>query len=179
MSINKASKKRINIRELTLFAILGGIMYATKTVMEFLPNIHLLGTFIVAETVVFGKKALYPIYVYVLLNGLMSGFALWWVPYLYIWAVLWVFVTLLPKRIPKKLLPICYMSVSALHGFLFGALYTPFQAIVFGLDFKAAIAWIIAGIPFDTIHGISNFICGIMIVPLIKILEKAKSYNHL
>lgn len=170
-------KTRINIRELTLFAILGAIMYVTKTVMEFLPNVHLLGAFIVAETVVFRKKALYPIYVYVFLNGLISGFALWWMPYLYIWTVLWGFTMLLPRGIPAKFLPVCYMLLSALHGLLFGIMYMPFQAIVYGMNLKSALAWIVAGLPFDLIHGASNLVSGILIVPLIKILENAQKFS--
>lgn len=171
-------KPKINIRELTLFAILGAVMYVTKTVMEFLPNIHLLGTFIVSATVVFRKKALYPIYVYVLLNGLISGFAVWWIPYLYVWTVLWVFTMLLPKKTPEKLLPVCYMLISGLHGLLFGVLYLPFQMIVYGLDFKAATTWLIAGLPFDLIHAASNFVCGLLIIPLIKVFENAKSFSY-
>ncbi len=151
-------------------------MYASKFLMEALPNIHLLGTFIVAITVVYRKKALYPIYVYVLLNGLFAGFATWWIPYLYIWTILWGAVMLLPKNIPNKFRPIVYMTVCALHGFLFGTLYAPAQALLFGLSFNGMIAWIIAGLPFDAIHGISNFICGTLICPLIYVLKKADKY---
>lgn len=151
-------------------------MYASKFLMEALPNIHLLGTFIVAITVVYRKKALYPIYVYVLLNGLFAGFAMWWIPYLYIWTILWGAVMLLPKSIPNKFRPIVYMTVCALHGFLFGTLYAPAQALLFGLSFNGMIAWIIAGLPFDAIHGISNFICGTLICPLIYVLKKADKY---
>ena len=133
-------------------------MYSTKIVMEVLPNVHLLGVFIVAITVVYRKKALYPIYVYVFINGFFSGFAMWWIPYLYIWAVLWGAVMLLPKNIPTKAKPIVYMTVCALHGFLFGTLYAPAQALLFGLDFKGTIAWIAAGLPWDFVHGVSNFI---------------------
>ncbi len=151
-------------------------MYASKFLMEALPNIHLLGTFIVAITVVYRKKALYPIYVYVLLNGLFAGFATWWIPYLYIWTILWGAVMLFPKNIPNKFRPIVYMTVCALHGFLFGTLYAPAQALLFGLSFNGMIAWIIAGLPFDAIHGISNFICGTLICPLIYVLKKADKY---
>lgn len=151
-------------------------MYASKFLMEALPNIHLLGTFIVAITVVYRKKALYPIYVYVLLNGLFAGFATWWIPYLYIWTILWGAVMFLPKNILNKFRPIVYMTVCALHGFLFGTLYAPAQALLFGLSFNGMIAWIIAGIPFDAIHGISNFICGTLICPLIYVLKKADKY---
>ena len=58
---------KLTTRELTIFAMLGGAMYASKMIMEFAPNIHLLGVFTIAFTVVYRKKALYPIYIYVLL----------------------------------------------------------------------------------------------------------------
>ena len=80
---NKMSSRRLTTRELTVFAMLGAVMYASKMLMEVLPNVHLLGTFVVAFTVVYRRKALYPIYLYVFLNGIFSGFATWWLPYLY------------------------------------------------------------------------------------------------
>ena len=72
----------------------------------------------------------------------------------------------------KKIQPIVYMVVNACHGFLFGTLYAPTQAILFGLSFKGMIAWIIAGLPWDFVHGISNFFCGILIVPIVTLLRK-------
>lgn len=154
--------------------MLGALMYMSKWLMEFLPNIHLIGVIIVAITVVYRKKALYPIYIFVLITGLLNGFSSWWVPYLYIWTVLWGFTMLLPKKLPKKAEPIIYMVVCSLHGFLYGILYSPAQALMFGLDFKGTIAWIVAGFPFDITHGISNFLCGILIVPLIHAIRLAE-----
>ncbi|MDE6747625.1 MAG: hypothetical protein K2K21_00980 [Lachnospiraceae bacterium] len=162
---------KLTIREVVVFGMLGAVMYASKIIMEILPNVHLLGVFVIAFTVVYRKKALYPIYTYVLLNGVLCGFAAWWIPYLYLWIVLWGAVMLLPKRMPRKIRPIVYMTVCAMHGFLFGTLYAPAQAILYGLNFKGMIAWIIAGLPFDCIHGISNFFCGILIMPIILVLR--------
>lgn len=149
-------------------------MYASKSVMELFPNIHLLGVFIVAFTVVYRRKALFPIYIYVILNGIFCGFATWWIPYLYVWTVLWGAVMLLPKKMPKKVCAIVYMSVCAAHGFLFGTLYAPAQAVLYGLSFKGMLAWIVAGWPYDCIHGISNFFCGILIMPVISALRLAE-----
>ena len=163
---------KLKIKEIAIFGVLGAIIFVSKLVMEAFPNIHIIGMLIVAITVVFRVKALYPIYVFVFLNGLFYGFALWWIPYLYVWTVLWVFVMLIPKKTPRKALPIIYMSVAALHGILFGILYAPSQAILFGLNFKSMIAWIVAGLPFDLIHGISNFICGVLICPVIVVLRR-------
>ena len=160
------------VKEIAVFGMLGAMMYASKVIMEFIPNVHLVGVFIIALTVVYRKKALYPIYIYVFLCGLFGGFSTWWIPYLYIWTILWGWAMLLPKNMPKKARPIVYMCLCALHGFLFGTLYAPAQALLFGLDFKGMIGWIVAGLAWDAIHGISNFCCGVLICPLIAVLRR-------
>lgn len=168
---------KLTTKEITVFAMLGALMYASKVIMELAPNIHLLGVFTVAFTVVYRKKALYPIYIYVLLNGMFCGFATWWIPYLYLWTILWGAVMLLPKNMPAKIKPLVYMLVCSAHGFLFGTLYAPAQAILYGLDLKGMIAWIIAGLPWDFIHGVSDFFCGILIMPIVSILIMLENYS--
>ena len=166
---------KLTIREMTVFSMLGALMYASKVIMEFAPNIHLLGVFIIAFTVVYRAKALYPIYVFVLLCGMFGGFGTWWVPYLYIWIVLWGVTMLLPKKMPKSVAVVVYSVVNALHGYGFGILYAPAQAVLFGLNFKGMVAWIVAGFPFDIIHGTSNLICGLLIVPIVMIVRKLEN----
>ena len=169
---------KLKVRDIAIFGMLGALMYASKVIMDVLPNIHLIGTFIVAMTVVYRRKALYPLYIFVLLTGLLNGFGTWWIPYLYIWTVLWGMTMLIPKKIPEKAKPIVYSVVCSLHGFLYGVLYAPAQALIFGLDFEATLTWIATGIPFDITHGISNFICGLLICPIISILSKAEKFAH-
>lgn len=168
----KKKSAKLNIREIVIFGMLGAIMFATKFLMEALPNIHLVGMFIMAFTLVYRAKALWPIYVYVFLDGLFSGFAVWWLPYLYIWLVLWGITMLLPKNMPRFVAPIVYSAVCGLHGLLFGILYAPFQAICYGMTLESTIAWIIAGFPFDLIHGISNAVIGMLIIPLTMLIRK-------
>ena len=96
--------QKLKTRDLVLFALLGSLMFVSKLLLEFLPNIHLLGMFTTAYTITYRRRALIPIYVYVMLNGLYAGFQMWWLPYLYIWAVLWAMVMLLPKNMPKSML---------------------------------------------------------------------------
>ena len=152
--------------------MLAAIMYVSKIIMEPLPNIHLLGTLIIAYTLVYRKKALYIIYTYVFMNGILAGFGVWWIPYLYVWTILWGATMLVPQNIPNKIKPIVYMILCASHGFLFGILYAPSQALLFGLSFKGTIAWIINGFYFDIIHGIGNFFIGTLILPIVNILQK-------
>ena len=169
---------KLTVRETAVFGMLGALMYASKVLMEVAPNVHLLGVFTIAITVVYRKKALYPIYTYILLNGLFSGFATWWIPYLYLWLVLWGVTMLLPQNMPRRVKPIVYMIVNACHGFLFGTLYAPAQAILFGLNFEKTIAWIIAGLPWDFVHGVSNFFCGLLIVPIITVLQRLERSDN-
>ena len=164
---------KLNTKETALFGMLGAVMFASKMLMEILPNIHLLGTFIVAITVVYRKKALYPIYIYVLLNGIFAGFAMWWIPYLYIWTLLWALVMVLPKNMPPKVAAPVYMFVCGLHGFLFGTLYAPAQVLLFfGGDWSKLVPWIISGLPFDVIHCIGNIFAGMLVYPLVKALKR-------
>ena len=117
---------------MAIFSMLGAVMFASKLLLELLPNIHLLGMFTMAYTVVYRRRALIPIYVYVLLNGIFCGFAAWWLPYLYLWAILWGVTMLLPRGLRPRLAVPMYMLVCGLHGLLFGTLYAPAQALLFG-----------------------------------------------
>ena len=150
----------------------GSLMFASKILMEAFPNIHLLGMFTIMLTVVFRVRALIPIYIYVFLNGLFAGFDVWWFPYLYIWTILWGLTMLVPKNIPARAAAIIYPLLCGLHGFAFGLLYAPAQALFFGLDLEQTVAWIIAGIPFDITHGISNLAVGLLVLPLSELLKK-------
>ena len=81
---------------------------------------------------------------------------------------------LIPKNLPKKIRPLIYMCLCASHGFLYGILYAPAQAFFFGLNWQGTIAWIMAGLPWDFIHGVSNFFCGMLILPIVRALRIAE-----
>lgn len=165
---------KITIKELVVFALLGALMFVGDVGLEFLPNIHLVGVLLMAYTVVYRAKALYPLIVYVFVTGLFSGFAFWWMPYLYIWPVLWGITMLLPRRMPLAVATVVYMAVCGLHGLAFGILYAPAQVLLFHLPWKSVSAWIAAGLPFDLIHAVGNLCLGILIVPLVRLLQRVE-----
>ncbi|MBQ2686446.1 MAG: hypothetical protein IJF55_01770 [Clostridia bacterium] len=163
----------LSVKEICVFSVLGALMYASKIVMDALPNIHLIAMFIALYTVVFRAKALYPIYVFVFLTGLMNGFGTWWFAYLYIWAILWAVIMLIPRNAPKWVYFSIIPVVCALHGFAYGTMCAPVEALVRSYTFKEMLAWISMGIYFDMIHGISNFAMAFLVFPLSKELKKA------
>ncbi len=170
--LSRRKRTSQHIFELVLCAMFGSLMFASKVLMALLPNIHLLGLLIVTLTVVFRWKALIPIYIYVLLDGLFAGFALWWVPYLYIWTILWGVVMLLPKHMPGMVACVTYTTVCALHGLLFGVLYAPFQALAYNLGWEGMLAWIAYGFVFDLLHFLGNLGAGLLIMPLVELLRR-------
>lgn len=168
---------KLQLKDIALLSLLAALMCVGDFAMEWLPNVHFVGVLIVITTVVYRKWALLPIYVYVFIQGLLSGFGPWWIAYIYIWAVLWGMVMLIPQKLSQKIKYILYVVVCALHGFMFGILYAPAQALLFGLDFKGMLAWIAAGFYFDMLHGIGNLILGsLLIYPMIKILKHTDKY---
>ncbi len=170
--ITRNDKWKIKIIEICVFSMLGALMFCSKIVMEILPNIHLLGMFVMTFTIVFRAKALIPIYIYVFLNGLYAGFNLWWIPYLYIWTVLWAITMLLPKNMPRWLAALVYPAVCGMHGLLYGILYAPAEAILFHLNFEQMLAWIASGILFDAIHAVSNVFMGMLVLPLSQLITR-------
>lgn len=168
----RSGKRGITVREMTLFAMFGALMFCSKILMEWVPNVHLLALFILVLTVVYRKKALIPIYVFVFLTGLMNGFTLWWVPYLYIWLPLFFLALALPKKMPKPVAVPVYMLAGGLHGLLFGTLYAPAQALFFHLNFAGMVSWIAAGLPWDVLHAAGNLAACTLAVPMIGLLRK-------
>lgn len=164
--------QRRTLKELILFGLFPAIIYGAQLAMSPLPNIHLTGMFIMLMTLLFRTKALIPLYGYVLLVGILNGFNVWWIPYLYIWTVLWGMTMLIPKTIPNKVAAVVYPLVCALHGLIYGTVYAPAQALIFGFDLKQTVAWIIAGLPFDAMHAAGNFVAGMALLPLLNVLRR-------
>jgi energy-coupling factor transport system substrate-specific component len=79
---------------------------------------------------------------------------------------------LLPRSMPEAVAAVAYSVVCALRGFLYGILYAPAQALLYGFNFEQTLAWIAAGIAFDVTHGISNFVAGFLVLPLAKVIRK-------
>ena len=73
---------------------------------------------------------------------------------------------------PKKFGCVVYPVLCALHGILFGILYAPAQALMFGFTWEQTLAWIATGLPFDLLHCGGNLAAGLLILPLAELLKK-------
>ncbi len=171
-SRRKHAKRRLTVREMTVFSMLGAILFCSKLLMEWAPNVHFVAMFIITFTLVYRAKALIPIYIFVLLTGVYGGFNVWWVPYLYIWLPVWGLTMLLPRRMPTWLAIPSYMLIGGLHGLAYGTLYAPAQALFFKMDLQMTLAWIATGLPWDLIHAVGNMAACTLVLPLSTLLRR-------
>ena len=143
--------KRSVAYEVALFGMLGALTFGAKVVMMGLPNIEPISLLVMLFAVTFGRKSLFPILVYVLLEFVLFGFGLWSVSYLYVWPLLALWACLLREMRS----PLGWALLSGVFGLLFGALCAPVCLFTGGPAF--ALSWWINGIPFDLLHGAGNF----------------------
>ena len=166
-------------RELTILSMFSALMFLTTALIKLIPNVHLLGLFLGVCTLKYRGRALIPLYVHILLDGVLHGFSAAWLPYLYIWLPLWLSFMLAGKIEMTKTIQVpLYIILCGLHGLFFGLMYAPAQALIFGLNFEATTAWIIAGLPFDVIHAVGNVAAAALIVPLLSLLEKLDYFSN-
>ena len=152
---------------MALFGILGALTFGAKFVMSMLPNIEPVSLLVMVYAVVLGPKALYPIYVYVLLEILVYGLGDWNIMYLYTWPLLWLAAWLL--RAMEA--PLGWAMLSGCFGLLFGALCTPVYWAMGGWEYAAA-KWV-SGLGFDLMHCAGNFVIALLLfAPMRKLMEK-------
>ncbi len=155
--------------EIVLLGMLGAIAYVGQIALSFLPNIEVVSILFLVYTKVFGKKALFPIYVFVLLEGIFWGFGSWWIMYLYVWAVLWGITMLLRSNDSAAF----WAVINGAFGLVFGALCSITQGALFGIG--SGFAYFISGIPFDIVHCIGNFFTALFLYkPLTILLSKVR-----
>ena len=159
--------KKLTIRQIALFGMLGALTFGLKVAMSYLPNIEPVSLFVMVFAVVFGRKCLYPIYLYVVLEILIYGLGMWNFNYLYIWAILAVAAYLL--RNMKSALG--WALLSGGFGLAFGLLCAPVDFFIGDMGYVIS-KWV-SGIPFDLMHCAGNFVMALLLFkPLCKLTQK-------
>lgn len=163
-------------KDITLIAILSASLTAGKFVLSIVPNVEIVTFLLMTYTILFGfRRAFITSIVFVTTEILIYGFGTWILGYYVIWPMLIVLTTLLSKTIKSEY---GYAILAALYGFSFGAFFALFESIFYGLSY--AIPYWVSGIPFDIVHGVSNFIIVLVLFkPLTKTILDAKEKMHI
>ena len=162
-------KSRLTTREIAVYAMLGAVAFALKMALAGLPNIEPVSLLVITYTVVLGRKALWPIYTYVLLEMITWGPGFWNINYLYIWAVLY----LLTRAFRKMESPLGWAVLSGAFGMSFGLLCAPVYLI--GGGWAYMVSWWLSSIPYDLLHCAGNFAITLLLFrPVCHVLERLK-----
>jgi len=163
-------------KDITLIAILSASLTAGKFVLSIVPNVEIVTFLLMSYTILFGfKRAFITSIVFVTTEILIYGFGTWILGYYIIWPMLIVWTTILSKTIKSEY---GYAILAALYGFSFGGFFAVFESLFYGWSY--AIPYWLSGIPFDIVHGVSNFIIVLILFkPLTKTILMAKEKMHI
>lgn len=141
-----------------MVGLMVAVIEACKLVMQGLPNIEMTSFLIILFTLRFPRLTCYVVPVFTLIEGMIYGFGLWWVMYLYAWPML----SLVTRAFSRADSPLFWAVVSGAFGLWFGFLcavpyfFIGFAGGGFAQGLTQMFTWWIAGIPYDLIHGASN-----------------------
>ena len=167
-------------RDIVLLSLMVAIIEVCKLALSGIANVELTSFLIIMFTLYFGKKTFWIIPAFVTIEILIFGFELMWVlAYCYVWLILYLLTLALSKF--KSVFSMALLS--GFYGLAFGFLCSfPYLFVTSALNptagLKSAIAYWIAGIPFDVVHGVSNFVIMLVLyVPISKVLERVINKN--
>lgn len=157
---------RISVYDIVIIGMMTAALESAKMALSFAPNVELVTLLIILFTLVIGKRVYYAIAAFVLVEGILYGFGIWWIMYVYMWPML-AFVTWILRKQKDRL---CFALLSGVFGLGFGAMCSIPYLFIGGIH--TAFAWWVSGIPFDMIHGVSNFVLMLVLYkPLRRVLE--------
>ena len=135
---------------------MGALLTLSKQVMAGLPNIEPVTLLVILFTLVFRRRVIGALAVFLLTQGMLYGYGVWWFMYLYIWPLLallaWLF------RWMDKAWQ--WAILAGMYGLAFGTLCA---LVYLPQGFSWMISWIIAGAAYDLGHGIGNFLLTLLL----------------
>ena len=167
--IKITEKKTTNLtaRDITQIAMMIAVIEVCKVIFAGIPNVELTSFWIIIFCIYFGRKMCYVIPAFILIEGLMYGFGLWWVQYLCAWPVL----AIAAGKFKDTDSALGWAIISGIFGLMFGALCSIPYLFMGGV--KTAFAWWVAGIPWDLVHGAANFVIMVTLYkPLACVMKK-------
>ena len=165
---------KLTARDIARLAVATAVLFAAKEVLAALPNIEVVTVLLLVYTLTFGRKTLWIIVSFVVLELLLYPVGTWWAMYLYIWPLWYGLVRLLSRL---GMTPLLWACAAGAYGLAFGALCIPAHIVFHGLP--GAFGWWVAGIPFDLIHGGANFaLTLVLMTPLHRVLLRREEGNQ-
>lgn len=167
-------KKIFTASDIAVIGMMAALLEVVKVALQSIPNVELVTLLIIVFTLYLGPKSLIAVWGFVGMECAVYGLGLWTIMYIYVWPLLVVITCLMRKY--KSQWP--FVTLAAMFGLFFGAMCSIPYFFMGGP--ATALAWWVAGIPFDILHGITNFVgAAILFTPLTKALNRIKQSTGL
>ena len=147
---------KATLKSIILSGLLGALLLTVQVVLAPLPNVEMVSLLVALYALEFPRQTPGALAVFILLEGLLYGFGLWWVMYLYVWPLAvacWLF-----RKTDSVLF---WTAVLGVFGLMFGALC----AIPYGIAGgpAAGVAYWVSGVPFDLLHCGGNVVLALVL----------------
>ena len=157
------------------------LMITAQIALSFLMNVTVITALLLIHLKCEGLKAtLFVSFVYSLLMGIIYGFGFWVIGYFYIYPLI-IFLLTLALKISER--PLILSLFGFITAFVFGFFFSIQDSMIYQIPFYI---YYLRGLPFDLIHGLSNFfsiwVLYPLLVPLInshQTIDKTHAYNNL
>ena len=81
-------KALFSVKDIAVIGMMTAMLEAVKIALQAVPNVELVTLLVILYTLYFGKRIFAVIPAFILLEGTMYGFGVWWLMYLYVWPLL-------------------------------------------------------------------------------------------
>ncbi len=164
----KTFNNKLSIQDIALIGLLGATLTAGKLALSFIPNVEIVTFLFIIYTITFGvKKTILASIIFSTTEILIYGLATWLLGYYIIWPLLIILTSLIHKKFNSEYI---FAVLAGLFGLFFGLFFAIVESIFYG--YMYGISYWLRGIPFDIVHGVSNFIVTLLLFkPINKMLQ--------
>ena len=164
-------RKKLSVFDVALVGLMVAMIEVCKVAMMELPNIELTSFWLLMFSKHFGNRVYFVVPVFILIEGAIFGFGVWWIMYLYAWPLL----VLVARFFRKSDSPLTWALISGIFGLSFGLLCSLPYLFMGGLG--TAFGWWVAGIPLDLVHAGANFALMLVLYkPVSKAMKGIEKY---
>lgn len=170
----KLKDSRFTIWDIVLIPMLSASVTAGKMALSLIPNVEIVTLLFMLYASIFGFKKTFIIsIIFSTTEIFLYGVHTWLFVYFFIWPLLSLLAASLHKVTASEW-PYAFLAMA--FGLSFGLIFAVFESFFYG--FAYGIAYWLRGIPFDLVHGASNFIVTLVLYrPLYTLLTGLRDKN--
>lgn len=158
----------MNIRDIVIIGLLSALITSGKLVLSFIPNVEIVTLLFIVYTITLGAKhSLLISIVFVSTEIFLYGFSTWVLVYYIIWPMLILVIRIFYKKFRSEY---TFAAIAGIFGLTFGIYFAIAESFFYGWAY--GLTYWVRGIPFDLIHGVSNYIITLVLFkPLTSIVK--------